>query len=64
MSDTSEVKNDVVTVDKFHWSDLYKKEDWLAVWIGFVVIVIAAFAVLLGKDGKAAFGLHCSGLSL
>lgn len=23
----------VVTVEKFHWSDLYKQEDWLAVWI-------------------------------
>lgn len=27
-------------------SDLWKKEDWLAVWIGVVLIVVAAFAVL------------------
>ncbi len=29
-------------------SDLLKKEDWLAVWIGFVVIAIACVAVLTG----------------
>jgi len=46
---------DVVTVEKFHWSDLYKKEDWLSIWIGFIVIIIAAIAVLTGKDGKASF---------
>ena len=27
-------------------SDLWKKEDWLAVWIGFIVILIACVAVL------------------
>ena len=27
-------------------SDLWKKEDWLAVWIGAVLIVIAAIAVI------------------
>ena len=27
-------------------SDLWKKEDWLTVWIGFVVIIIACIAVL------------------
>jgi len=48
-------KDDVVTVEKFHWSDLYKKEDWLSIWIGLIVIIIAAFAVLTGKDGKASF---------
>ena len=63
MSDTSETKNDVVTVEKFHWSDLYKKEDWLAVWIGFIVIIIAAIAVLLGKDGNAAFNFKALNFS-
>lgn len=46
---------EVVTVEKFHWSDLYKKEDWLSIWIGLIVIIIAAVAVLTGKDGKASF---------
>ena len=29
-------------------SDLWKKEDWLAVWIGAVVILVACIAVLTG----------------
>ena len=29
-------------------SDLLKKEDWLAVWIGFIVIAIGAVSVLTG----------------
>lgn len=29
-------------------SDLLKKEDWLAVWIGFIVIAVGAVAVLTG----------------
>lgn len=45
--------DEVVTVEKFHWSDLYKKEDWLAVWIGLIVIVIAAIAVLTGHKNEA-----------
>ena len=45
--------DEVVTVEKFHWSDLYKKEDWLAVWIGLIVIVIAAIAVLTGHKDEA-----------
>ena len=36
-------------------SDLWKKEDWLAVWIGFIVILIACVAVLTGAfDFSAA----------
>lgn len=30
------------------WSKLYKTEDWLAVWLGFIVIAIACAAVLTG----------------
>ena len=45
--------DEFVTVEKFHWSDLYKKEDWLAVWIGLIVIVIAAIAVLTGHKNEA-----------
>ena len=29
-------------------NDLLKKEDWLAVWIGFIVIAIGAVSVLTG----------------
>ncbi len=35
-------------------SDLWKKEDWLAVWIGFIVILIACLAVLTGAFDFAA----------
>ena len=35
-------------------SDLWKKEDWLAVWIGFIVILIACVAVLTGAFDFAA----------
>ncbi|MCQ2302255.1 MAG: YeiH family protein [Bacteroidales bacterium] len=31
-----------------NWSELYKKEDWLACWLGFIVIAIACIAVLTG----------------
>ena len=44
----SGVVEDVVTTEKFQWSDLWKKEDWLAVWIGFIVILIGAIAVITG----------------
>jgi len=47
--------NDIVTVEKSKLSDLWKKEDWLAVWIGAVLIIIAAIAVLTGAfDFSAA----------
>ena len=40
---------------KSNVSDLWKKEDWLAVWIGFVIILIACVAVLTnGFDFSAA----------
>ena len=36
-------------------SNLWKKEDWLAVWIGFIVIAVACIAVLTGSfDFSAA----------
>ena len=35
-------------------SDLWKKEDWLAVWIGFIAILIACLAVLTGAFDFAA----------
>ena len=31
-----------------HWSELYKKEDWLACWLGFIIIAIASVSVLTG----------------
>ena len=31
-----------------NWSELYKKEDWLACWLGFIIIAIASVSVLTG----------------
>lgn len=45
---------DLVTVEKFQWSDLWKKEDWLAVWIGFIIIAVTAIGVLTGAFNFAA----------
>ena len=39
---------------KTNLSNLWKKEDWLAVWIGFAVIAIACVAVLTGAFDFAA----------
>ena len=33
---------------KINWSKLWRTEDWLAVWIGFIVIAVACVAVLGG----------------
>lgn len=47
--------DEIVSTDKFHWKDLIKQEDWLAIWIGFIVIAIAAVGVLTGAfDFSAA----------
>lgn len=52
---TKSTENDFVTVDKTKLSDLWKKEDWLAVWIGVILIAIAAVSVLTGAfDFSAA----------
>lgn len=63
---TETATGDIVTVDKFQWSDLWKKEDWLAVWIGFIVILISAIGVLTGAfDFSAAkFSTWGNGVSL
>lgn len=48
-------KEEYVTTGKFKISDLYKQEDWLAIWIGFIVIAIAAIGVVTGAfDFSAA----------
>ena len=57
---------DVVTADKSKLSDLWKKEDWLAVWIGFILIIAAAVSVITGNfDFSAAkFETWGNGVSL
>ena len=49
------VQEELVITEKFQWSDLWKKEDWLAVWIGFFIIAVGVAAVLTGAfDFSAA----------
>lgn len=41
-------------VGKFNWTNLWKKEDWLAVWIGFIIIGLGMIGVLTGAYDFAA----------
>ena len=36
------VRDDVVVAESFKFSDLWRKEDWLSIWIAFIVIAVAA----------------------
>lgn len=60
------VVNDIITTEKSKISDLWKKEDWLAVWIGFILIIAAAVGVITGSfDFSAAkFDTWGNGVSL
>lgn len=40
--------NEIVTAGGTALSDLWKKEDWLACWIGFIIIAIGCISVLCG----------------
>lgn len=58
--------DDIVTTEKFTWSDLLHQEDWLAVWAGFIVIILTAIGVITGLfDFSAAkFDTWGNGVSL
>ena len=59
-------KDEVVTISKSQISDLWKKEDWLTIWIGAILIAIASIAVLTGAfDFSAAkFATWGNGVSV
>jgi len=46
--------SDIVTASKFKWSDLIKKEDWWAIWLGLIVIIIAAISKSTGAFNFSA----------
>ena len=51
---TNTNSNDIVTADKFKLSDLLLKEDWLAIWIGFIIIAAVTIGLVSGAyDLKA-----------
>ena len=43
-------------------SKLFSTEDWLAVWIGFIIIAIACVAVLTGAFNFSALNFSTFGL--
>lgn len=48
-------ETDIVELEKSKLSDLWKKEDWLAIWIGFIVIILGSVSILTGAfDFSAA----------
>ncbi|MDE7311124.1 MAG: YeiH family protein [Eubacterium sp.] len=55
-----------ISAGRFQWSDLWKHEDWLAIWIGFLIIAAGAVSVLTGAfDFSAAkFSTWGNGISL
>ena len=55
-----------VSEGKTKLSDLWKKEDWLAVWIGFILIAVSAVSILIGGfDFSAAkFDTWGNGISV
>lgn len=57
---------DEISAAKFQWSDLWKHEDWLAIWIGFAIIIAGAVSVLTGAfDFSAAkFSTWGNGINL
>ena len=50
----------VVDKGKWEWSELYKKEDWLAIWLGFIILVVGLMIFLpkppADMDAKLAQG--------
>ena len=61
------VHNEVfVSEGKTKLSDLWKKEDWLAVWIGFILIAVSVVSILTGGfDFSAAkFDTWGNGISV
>ena len=40
--------SDVVTSRKFKWSDLVSKEDWWAIWLGFIILLLSTISKLTG----------------
>lgn len=62
---TTPKKEDYVTTNKFRISDLYRQEDWLAIWIGLIVIAFAGIGVWTGAFdfNAAAFATWGNGTS-
>ena len=62
----NENNEELVTTSKTKLSDLWKKEDWLTVWIGAILIIIASISVLTGafNFSAAKFATWGNGVSV
>lgn len=43
-----QVAEDLVVAEKFQMADLFRKEDWLAIWGGFIIMALASIGVISG----------------
>ena len=50
-------KEEAIAEGHFRISNLWKEEDWLAIWIGFIVIAIGSISVLTGAFDFSALKL-------
>ncbi len=66
LGSTKTNREEIVTTSKSQLSDLWKKEDWLTIWIGAILIAVAAVSVLTGAfDFSAAkFSTWGNGVSV
>ncbi|MGM9759110.1 MAG: YeiH family protein [Parabacteroides sp.] len=47
-TDKEQTNPEIVTADRFQWSDLIRKEDWQAIWGAFLLIAVVAVGVVGG----------------
>jgi uncharacterized membrane protein YadS len=50
--------SETVVASKFKWSDLVKKEDWWAIWLGFIIIFLSFLSKTTGAFNFKAAKLH------
>ena len=46
-------EDNAVVAEKFQFSDMWKKDDWLSIWIGFVIIAIGWLSIVQGFTFKS-----------
>ena len=46
-------EDNAVVAEKFQISDMWKKDDWLSIWIGFVIIAVGWLSIVQGFSFKS-----------
>ncbi|KJS81445.1 MAG: membrane protein [Peptococcaceae bacterium BICA1-8] len=54
--------SDVVTTSKFEWKDLINKEDWWAIWLGFIILILSFISSTTGTFSFKAAKLNTWGV--